>query len=238
MRSVAGRAKFERVCSGVGTSTDQVELRHGYTLDSLDRLACWAAQRKRWHRGLELSERTEVAWHAMAELLYASDEPPTVRDLIDTGWRAIAAQVYSNAPFHGYNRADPDGTTWRGFERFWWSTAGPTPGPEDRVVERLAVEQIWPRLRPSHRAALTALAAHGDYARAAESMDVTYHTFVTHVSRARREFLRLWHQGEAPSRPWVRDRRAGPGTDMHTVTYFLRSRRLRAQNRELAAAGR
>jgi hypothetical protein len=43
----------------------------------------------------------------------------------------------------------------------------------------------------------------------------------------RRQFLTLWHEGETPSRPWVRDRRAGPGTDMHTVTYFLRLRRQR-----------
>lgn len=69
-------------------------------------------------------------------------------ELIDAGWRAIAAYVQSNAQFHGHNTDDPNGTTRRGFERFWWSTAGPTPGPEERVVERLAMEQIWPRLRP------------------------------------------------------------------------------------------
>ncbi|HEX4832802.1 MAG TPA: hypothetical protein VH478_17095 [Trebonia sp.] len=37
-------------------------------------------------------------------------------------------------------------------------------------------------------------------------------------------------------RPWVRDRRAGPGTDMHSVTYFLRSRRLRRQAQAAARA--
>ncbi|MBV9448441.1 MAG: hypothetical protein JO345_21360 [Streptosporangiaceae bacterium] len=55
------------------------------------------------------------------------------------------------------------------------------------------------------------------------------------MSRARREFLALWHEGETPSRPWVRDRRAGPGTDMHTVTYFLRDRKLRARRQAEAA---
>jgi hypothetical protein len=47
------------------------------------------------------------------------------------------------------------------------------------------------------------------------------------ISEGRRQFLALWHDGETPSRPWTRDRRAGPGTDMQTVTYFLRLRRQR-----------
>jgi hypothetical protein len=109
------------------------------------------------------------------------------------------------------------------------AAARPASGPEDRVIERIALAQIWPCLRPAHREALLALAAHGDYGLAARALGKPYSTFKADISRARREFLKLWHEGEAPSRPWVRDRRAGPGTDMHSLTYFLRHRRKRAQ---------
>jgi hypothetical protein len=36
-----------------------------------------------------------------------------------------------------------------------------------------------------------------------------YRSFVSRVSIGRRQFLALWHDGESPSRPRVRDRRAG-----------------------------
>lgn len=61
------------------TATDpfaDTALRHGYTLDSLERLAYFAARRKLWHGGLALPERIEIARSAMAEHLYASDQPP------------------------------------------------------------------------------------------------------------------------------------------------------------------
>jgi hypothetical protein len=84
-------------------------------------------------------------------------------------------------------------------------------------------------MRPANRDALAALAAHGDYRRAVGALGISYVASKSRISEGRREFLALWHDGEAPSRPWVRDRRAGPGTDQHTVTYFLARRRDRAQ---------
>jgi hypothetical protein len=206
------------------------ELRFGFTLDRLERLSHFAARRKLWHHGLELAERKEVAWAAMSEHLYACDEPPTVGELINAAWEAIAKHIGSHRQFLGHNTDDPDGGIRPAFDRYWRHVAGPASGPEERIIERIALAQIWPHLRPVHREALAALAAHGDYAQAAEAMGESYVTFKSQVSRARREFLALWHEGETPSRPWVRDRRAGPGTDMHTVTYFLRARRLRARH--------
>jgi hypothetical protein len=152
------------------------ELRHGYTLDTLTRLAHYAARHGQWDRGIGLPARYEAAWAAIAEHLYSSAELPTPGELIRAGW---------------------------------------------------ALAQIWPRLTPATRDALTALATYDDYQRAAESLGLSYATFKSRISEGRRQFLALWHEGETPSRPWLRDRRAGPGTDMHTVTYFLRSRRLR-----------
>ncbi len=105
----------------------------------------------------------------------------------------------------------------RNFERYWRAVARPADGPEERLVERLALAQIWPRLTSASRNALTALAVYDDHQRAAAALGISYKAFVSRISEGRSQFLALWHDGETPSRPWVRDRRAGPGTDMHTA---------------------
>jgi hypothetical protein len=204
-----------------------LELRHGYTLDSLTRLAHFAARRKRWEHDTELPIRYEVAFSAMAEHLYCANVPPAVGELIEAGWRAITEHGSAYRQFLGRAHDGPAGPG-KKFERYWRHVAAPEDSPEEKVTERIALAQIWPCLRPSYREAFAALAAHEDYQRAADALGLTYATFKCRISAGRKEFLALWHQGETPSRPWVRDRRAGPGTDMHAVTYFLRVRRVRA----------
>jgi hypothetical protein len=207
-------------------SAAAAELRHGFTLESLTRLAHFAARRGHYDRGIPLPERFEAAWSAMAESLYAAEEEPSIEDLLQAGWLAIRHYAERDRQFRGRAHDGPAGPG-RNFERYWHAVSAPVDSPEDRLIDRIALDQIWPRLTPASREALTALAACEDYRRAAESLGLGYRTFVCRISEARRQFLRLWHDGEKPSRLWVRDRREGPGTDMHTVTYFLRSRRLR-----------
>jgi hypothetical protein len=79
------------------------------------------------------------------------------------------------------------------------------PGPEEKVAERVALAQIWPRLRPVHCEVLTALAACGDYGLAAESLGKSRKTFTQQISTARREFLALSRSETARSqRPRTR----------------------------------
>ena len=146
--------------------------------------------------------------------------------MVHAGWLAITAHADAHHQFLGRAHRQYNGPG-QGFERYWRHVAAPDNGPEEKITERLPLAQIWPSLRPVHREALAALAAHGVYQQAAQALGLPYTTFKSRISTARREFLALWHDGETPSRPWVRDRRAGPGTDMHAITYFLRSRRLR-----------
>jgi DNA-directed RNA polymerase specialized sigma24 family protein len=221
-----------RACPEAPGTPAGTELRHGYTLDSLTRMAHFAARRRKpWHRGVELSARYEVAWAAIAEHLYAAEEPPTSADLVRAAWEAIRHHADSRRQFLGRAHDGPDGPG-RNFERYWRAIAGPADGPEERLIERLALAQIWPHLTPANRDALTALAVHDDYRDAAAALGIPYSTFKSRISEGRRQFLALWHDGETPSRPWARDRRAGPGTDMHTVTYFLRLRRQRAAHEQ------
>jgi hypothetical protein len=82
----------------------------------------------------------------------------------------------------------------------------PAPAADTTVVDRIAMWQIWATLRPLHKMAFLALAAHADYAKAAEAVGYPYSTFTALISQARAEFLALWHEGQEPSRPWANDR--------------------------------
>jgi hypothetical protein len=208
------------------------ELRHGYTLSQVAALSVYAVRRQLWHQAADFDERLEIAWHAIVEHIYASEQPPPAREVIRAGWKAVGDDVGRAQRFYGLDAHDRYAGTSAGFERYWWFAARPAPGPEDRVTERVALAQIWPRLRPAHRDVLAALAAHGDYGLAAASLGRSYKTFTFEVSQARREFFALWHEGETPSRPWGQDRRISD-TDRHSITTRTIRRRRRARQTPL-----
>jgi len=182
-------------------------------------------------------EKYEIAWSAIAEGLYSCDGPPSDRDLIRIGDKAITRHVEDHGHMWGtyYYR---DGDMPR-FEKYWWSQAAPTPSPEGRIVDVVALGQIWPRLTKNSQRVLMALAVHGE--RAAESLGKPYSTFVTQIYEARRHFLRLWHEGEQPSRVWGHDRRkrehplANNGRSVTART--IRKRRQRASRQARIAIG-
>jgi hypothetical protein len=68
----------------------EAELRHGYTLAHLNELAVRAVRVQRYNRNVDFTVRLELAWSAMAESLYAADEPPAPDDLIRAAWAAIS----------------------------------------------------------------------------------------------------------------------------------------------------
>jgi hypothetical protein len=189
------------------------ELRHGYTLADLHgiaRLAVHAAGRMAgdWY------DRYDVAWSAIAEALYSAEHWPPGHDLVHAGKLAVWATVDDDRRHHGYYRrksiggqAGPGSSP--AFATWWDVFARPVTSPEHRVVERLALAQIWPTLTPGQRRALSALATFGDYQAAAAALGLSRTAFVSAVSAGRRRFLAAWHEGEVPSRPWGCDRRAG-----------------------------
>jgi hypothetical protein len=205
------------------------ELRHGYTLSQVTALSVVAVKRQFWYQAADFDQRLEVAWYAIVEHIYAADEPPEIREVIHAGFQAISSEADKTRRFYGQDTNDRYAGTTGGFERYWWFAGQPAPSPEGKVTERVALAQIWPRLRPLHRQVLVALAAYDDYELAAKSLGKSRKTFTTQVSQARRAFLALWHEGEAPSRPWGVDRRIS-ATDRHTIT----NRAIR--NRHRAAA--
>jgi hypothetical protein len=200
---------------------EDTKLRHGYTLRDIEHLAHAAVHRDVWHQSLPLADRLDIAWSAIVEHLYSCEEQPTKASLIRAAWAALRHKVEDEWHTHGVCRTTSvyDGDqVMPNFWRFWWTQAGPTPSPEDRVVEGAALRQIWAALSPPHQAVLAALAALDDYGMAAQSLGRRRQTLVTQVSRARREFLALWHEHEAPSRPWGTDRRRNPDS-AHNKTH-------------------
>lgn len=209
----------------------EVEVRHGYTLADLDKLARQIMYRSRWGF-LSFHDKYELAWSAMAELLAARADVPSLIELVDRGERAIGEYVTAELRTHGVHVGHRDrghhGLIRRHYV-YWWSIAQRSPSPEARVIERLALAQIWPRLTRRNRQVLEALAEQGDYQRAARTLGVSYKSFVTMIYYARKQFLRLWHDGETPSKFWGRDTRINP--EAKCAEDMLRSRAQRSLRR-------
>ncbi|MCX4809023.1 hypothetical protein OG601_47185 [Streptomyces sp. NBC_01239] len=204
-------------------------LRHGYTMRDLHDIARYAVSRNGAYRTTDPDERYAAAWHAAAETLYAAETKPARRDLTQAAWNACDQATRRMLADCG---VPPNATTrLPRFHTYWHLASSPTASPEDRVVEVLALRQIWERLTPKDRTALAALAVHDDYQTAADSLGLKYYTFCQHVRHARIRFHRLWLEGETPRKSW-RDQRAKRGEGpKENVSAFIRRRR-----REAAAA--
>lgn len=203
------------------------ELRFGFTLADLNRLATSATS----HAGTYASDgadRYQAAWSAIAEHLYAADQPPTERDLWHAGRDAIWAAIRDNQRTHGAPRAGGGGDMPQ-FVRYWFDHATVTPSCEERVVERLALAQIWPQLTDGHRAALAAYAAVGSMDGAASALGVSPTALSARLQRARRRCADLWHEHETASRNRRRDFRSRTKHDhlrpCGTPTAYMRHRR-------------
>jgi hypothetical protein len=179
------------------------ELRHGYTLASVDRITHAAIHRDRsgGASAENYDDRFATAWGAIVAHLYSSDEPPTAYDLIGAAFEALRTETRNYLRHHGVHNNT------RGFGIYWLEISGPSPSPERPIVEREALAKIWPQLTGYQQRALETLAAAGDYQAAADALGMSYKTFTAQVAKARRRFLELWHEGEEPSRPWGNDRR-------------------------------
>ncbi len=188
---------------------------HGYTLTHLNRITRIAVLRGYLRAPGTIADQLETAWHAIVEALCEADEAPTTGELINMARAALSAAYRDELHHHGYVQNDVSAgrEAMEGFQRYWNKPAG--SALEDQVVERTALAQIWDQLAPSEQQALEALAATGDYQKAAAAVGKKQATFNVLVRNGRMRFLAAWHEGEEPSRVWRTDRRVGSraGTD-------------------------
>jgi hypothetical protein len=213
------------------TAPTTTNLWHGYSLADIDRLARIAAHRARGGQLLDPADRYQTAWSHIAEALCTADEPPTTNYLIHVGYKAINRASQDHRRMWGMAR------TWeahegdiRAYMRYWELERRSSASPEDAIVDRHALLQIWPRLSLTHRQVLYAVAIHdGDHRAAADSLGKTLVTFRTHLKDARAAFRALWHEHETPSRMWGKSGQSGRRNGIQTLTNRRRQRERRAQ---------
>lgn len=206
---------------------------HGYAMDDLDRLARIASLRAFGGRTLDPSDCYETAWGAIAEHLATADDPPTSSQLIATGTTAINRAGQDHRHTWGMARtwASSEGDI-AGYRRYWELDRRVAGSPEDPVVDRTALRQIWPALSLTHRQVLYALAIHdGDHQAAADSLGKTLLTYRSHLRAARAAYRALWHEHETPSRMWGKSGQQG----RRTATQVLANRRQQRARRAAAA---
>jgi hypothetical protein len=203
--------------------SDIHELRHGYNLADLERLAALAVGAA-FARAMDYRDRYDAAWFAIVEALYVAKERPEPWSLKQVGSRAVNRLAQDHGRMWGFDRGNPDGgyESMRGFLKYWELDRRACSSHEGSVVDRVALWQIWPTLSATHRSVLLAMAAHRDQATAASGLGKSYATIGSHLCDARRKFFALWHEGEKPSRLWAKTHgRRG----RHTATQTLRNRR-------------
>jgi hypothetical protein len=183
------------------------EIRHGYCFRDVRRLAGYAAHRSYWQRVMTAQDRFDLAVSAIAESVLMAEERPGEKDLVTVGVQAISHSVQAQMRHRGtsYHKPVDVEPNMANFWVYWWPNVTYTGSHENGIVETMAMFQILPRLKPLHRDVILALAMHGTYDKAAAAMGKTHHTFIAYLSAARKEFLRLWHENEQPSRIWGRD---------------------------------
>ena len=181
-------------------------LRFGYTLATLDDLTRVALSQTVDGRGLmSAADRYHVVWSGIALALYEADERPSREDLVRAGWKALADSRGQEMQTHGYRVDDGEVRVRGSFEAYWRTPGEPA---EDRIVERLAVEQTVKALTRRQRDTVAAVAALGGYDAAQEALGVSRSTLTDHLMNARRRVLELWMPGETPVPPrYVHDRK-------------------------------
>lgn len=199
--------------------TADLEVCHGYTLLDLEQMTRAAVIADR-SMASDIQDRKDTAWSAIAEHLCSSEEPPARQELISIGWQAI----YREARTAFRERGRPD-EAWSSAEyasrpRFaqYWQDKQVTPSHEGQVVEAIAVRQVIAPLADTYRSAVVALAVMEDYDKAADMLGISYKAFGFRIQKARKQMLKLWHEGETPHLSRHRtDRRVGSyGTELAT----------------------
>lgn len=182
---------------------------HGYTLYDLHRMAAAACRADR-SLASDTHTRYDVAWSAIATALAAADpaKPPTRAELVRVGWQAIYTEVREMRRVFGFK--SQDGTTGVAtaprFVQYW--TVRPE-GHEEGLVERIALGQVLDTLSEPYREAVTALATHDNYQKAADALGISYAAFVRRINIARRSIYALWFFPETAPRLRHTDRRVG-----------------------------
>jgi len=187
---------------------------HGFSMSDLDSAARIAVAKR------AAAYMYDEAWSAAAEALCVS-ESLRFGDLIIAAMRGIDRGHRSYYASYGmYDNPAANGSQ---YLRYW---SGRLTSPwEERVVDRLALVQVWPLLSMTDRESLVALATYEQYDVAAEALGISYAALILRLRRARKAFRVLWHDWEAPSKTWGRDERKRRGDKLAVASRYDATRR-------------
>lgn len=196
-------------------SSAALHVRHGYTMADLHAMTKQAVRADR-SLASDMDTRYNSAWSAIALALCEAEEPPDRHDLVTVGWQAIYREVREMRVLFGFK--DRDGTTEVAsaprYVQYWYVRPERT---DDIITERTAVHQIMATIPELYREAVVALAVHGDYKTAADSIGIKYTTFTMRMTVARRRFRTHWFAPETAPPVKGTDRRVGSrNTELRT----------------------
>ncbi|RYB90996.1 hypothetical protein EUA93_18855 [Nocardioides oleivorans] len=199
------------------------ELAHGFTMADVDRAARIAASRAKAPM-LGYDERKDIAWMAIVEAIYASDERP--ENLGQIGFTAISQEATDVQRHHGklsYRKLERD--EWAPHFAIYWRAVAGSGSFSEQVEERVALGQVLGALTAEEYDVIATLAAFGNHAAAAEALCLTRTTFTTRLMRVRRKINALWLAPETPVGPRKRaDGKCSYGHDLDEHGYQSKTR--------------
>jgi hypothetical protein len=204
--------RFVRVSYRLG---GHLSLLYEYSLDELHELARRSAAITS-SIPRPFSERRDIALGAIVECLCiaqkqagagATEDAAPVESvvLITVGVRAVKNEMAADVHEGGVRQ----GKEMPRFGMYWsWANRAMDP-PEDKIIEPMALKQVWERLSEVEQGALLALIeGDGSYTDAAAHLGISYTAFRGRLHRARAKFYQLWFSPESPpaSGKWGMDR--------------------------------
>lgn len=174
------------------------EVRWGYTMDDIDRLARRVYNRTRNSYLFDQTDRYGAAWFGIVERLFESGEQPTSRDLLKAGTDRVGAESGANRNFYGI-REDMPGKQGPRFVTYWRRNG--YVDFTDRIVERESLPRVLSVLNTTLYEAIVTLATFGSMSEAARALGISDKAFEHRIKRARALMIEAWF---APEHPPVR----------------------------------
>jgi DNA-directed RNA polymerase specialized sigma24 family protein len=185
-------------------------LRFGLTFADLVGAARRAVKYDFGTRGFDYEDRYETAWFGVVECLYAASEPVEAYDLYIAGLDALRKMRSDDRRTRGFKNQDsyngPGSAP--GFVTYWLPPSTQTQteaGFAARLVDEMAVRQVFALLTRPQREALLALALHSDYNTAARSLGLSLEAFAGRLKNARVTFFAAWYAPDPVPDGWTRN---------------------------------
>lgn len=203
----------------MSTIAETATLAHGFTMADVDKAARVAASKARAHL-FQYEERHDLAWMAIVEEIYSSDERP--ESLTKIGFVAINRAADEERRQHGKSSYRPlERDEWAPRFAIYWRALATAGDFTEQIAERVALRQVLSELTPAEYEAVSTLAAFGDVGLAADALGVSRGTFNNRMMKARRRINVLWLAPETPPGPRKRgeDGKCSYGHDLSEHGY-------------------